>query len=134
MAEDGGEEFVVQEVADVTTGHFSGRGGGSIESLGAGEKRVGKGGSKDGSRELQEAGTGDKQNPEIEEFLRVTNFFGKKEEKAAGDQDYGKQVRAESEEKEKDAAEVGSGRTDQVGFGLLGGLRVEGEVLGIEGE
>ncbi len=41
LAEDGGEEFVVEEVADVTTGHFSCGGGGAFETAGTGDEGVG---------------------------------------------------------------------------------------------
>jgi len=40
LAEDGGEEFVVEEVADIATGHFSSGGGGAFETAGTGEEGV----------------------------------------------------------------------------------------------
>jgi hypothetical protein len=41
LAEDGGNELVVQEIADVPAGHFSGRGRRAIEAVGSGEKGIG---------------------------------------------------------------------------------------------
>ena len=134
LAEDGGKEFVVQEVANVAAGHLAGGGGCAIQSLGSGEAGGGETGPEDGCGELEKASAGDEKDSEVEELLRVANLFGKEEKEAAGDEDDGKEVRPESEQKEKDAAEIRSGRANKIGFGLLGGLGVEGEILGIEGE
>ena len=41
LTEDGGDELVVHEIADVAAGHFSGRGRGAVESVGSGEKGIG---------------------------------------------------------------------------------------------
>jgi hypothetical protein len=83
---------------------------------------------------LKEAGTRDQQDPEIDELLGVTDFFGKEEKEATCDENHGKEVGSESEEEKKDATEISSGRPDEIGFGLLGRLGVEGKILGIEGE
>jgi len=64
LAEDGGDELVVQEIADVATGHFSGRGRGAVESVGSGEKGIGQARSKNRSGELEQAGSGDEEDAE----------------------------------------------------------------------
>jgi hypothetical protein len=133
-AEDGGEELVVEEVADVAAGHFTGGGGGAIEALATGEERVGEGRAEGRGGELEKAGPGDEQDAEKEEFLGIANLLGEKEEQAAGDKDHGEQVGTQAEKEEEDAAEVGAGGPDQVGFGVLGGLGVEGEVARVEGK
>jgi len=133
-AENGGEELVVQEIADVAPGHLAGGGGGSIEPLGAGKERVGEGRSKDRGGQLEEAGPGDEKHAQQEKLLGVADLLGKKEKKAAGDEDHGKEVGTESEKKKQDAAQVGAGWADQVGFGVLGRLGVKGEIAGIEGK
>ncbi len=66
--------------------------------------------------------------------MGVADFFGKKEQEAAGDKDDGKKVGTEPEEKKEDAAEVGAGWADEVGFGVLRGLGVKGEVAWIKGK
>ena len=66
--------------------------------------------------------------------MGVADLFGKKEEKTTSDKDNGKEVSAQTEKKEKDAAEVGAGGTDEVGFGVERGLGVKGEVAGFKGE
>ena len=134
LAENGGEEFVVQKIADVASGHFSGGRGSPIQPLGPREKGIGEGGPENGSGELEKAGPGHEKDSKVEEFLGIVDFLGKKEEKATGDEDHGEEIGAEAEEKEKDAAEVGTGRAHEVSFGLLGRLGVKGEILGIEGE
>ena len=133
-AEDGGEELVVKEVADVATGHLAGGGRGAVEALGPGEEGIGKGGAEDRSGELEEAGTGDEEDAEKKEFLGVTDFLGEEEKQAAGDKNDREEVGAKAKKEEEDAAEVGPGRADQVGFGALGRLGVEGKVAGIEGK
>ena len=134
LAEDRGEELVVQKVADVAPGHFAGGGRGAVESLGPGKKRVGQRGTKDGGGQLEKTGPGDEEDPQIEEFLGVADFLGKKEEQAPRDQHDREEVGAQAEEEKKDTAEVGAGRSDEIGFGLLGRLGIEGEILGVEGE
>ena len=59
LAEDGGNELVVQEIADVSAGHFSGRGRGAIEAVGSGEKGISQAGSKNRSGKLEKTGSGD---------------------------------------------------------------------------
>ena len=66
--------------------------------------------------------------------MGVADFFGKKEEKTSSDKDHGKEVSAQTKKEEKDAAEVGAGGADEVGFGVERGLGVKGEVAGFEGE
>ena len=53
LTEDGGDELVVHEIADVAAGHFSGRGRGAIEAVGSGEKGIGQAGAKNWSGELE---------------------------------------------------------------------------------
>jgi len=53
LAEDGGNELVVQEIADVTAGHFSGRGRGAIEAVGSRKKWIGQAWAKNRSSELE---------------------------------------------------------------------------------
>ena len=83
---------------------------------------------------MEEAGSRDEKNAEKNEFLGVANLFGEEEEEAAGDKDGGKEVGAEAEKKKESATEIGAGWADEVGFGVLGGVGVEGEVARIEGE
>jgi len=59
LPENGSEELIVQEVADVPTGHFACGRGGAFETAGSREKRVGKGGAENGGGELEEACAGD---------------------------------------------------------------------------
>ena len=66
--------------------------------------------------------------------MGVADFFSKEEEESARDKDNGEKVRTEAKEKKKDAAKVGTSGTDEVGFGVLRGLGVEGEVARIEGK
>ena len=66
--------------------------------------------------------------------MGVADFFSKEEEESARDKDNGEKVRTEAKEKKKDAAKVGTSGTDEVGFGVLRGLGVEGEVAWIEGK
>ena len=66
--------------------------------------------------------------------MGVADFFGKKEEKTSSDKDHRKEVSAQTQKKDKDAAEVGAGGADEVGFGVERGLGVKGEVAGFEGE
>ena len=102
--------------------------------MGTGEERVGEGGAEDRGGELEQAGPGDEENPEEEKLLRVTDFPGEEEKKPAGDEDDREEVGSQTKEKKENSAEVGAGRTDEVGFGVLGGLGVEGEIAGVEGE
>jgi ABC-type Fe3+-citrate transport system substrate-binding protein len=83
---------------------------------------------------LEEAGSGDEENSEVEEFLGVADFLGKEEKKAAGNENHGKEIGSEAEEKKKDSPDIGSGRAHEIVFGLESGFRVEGQVLGIKGE
>jgi len=66
--------------------------------------------------------------------LGVADFFRKEEEESACDKDNGKEIRTQAKKKKKDAAEVGTRGSDEVGFGVLRGLGVEGEVARIEGK
>ena len=66
--------------------------------------------------------------------MGVADLFGKKEEKTTSDKDHGKEVSAQTKKEEKDAAEVGAGRADEVGFGVERGLGVKGEVARFKGE
>ena len=83
---------------------------------------------------MEEAGSGDEKNAEKDEFLGVADLFGEEEKKATGDKDGGKEVGAEAEKKKESATEIGAGWADEVGFGVLGGVGVEGEVARIEGK
>jgi hypothetical protein len=80
LAKNGSEELIVQEVADVPTGHFACGRGGAFESAGSREKRVGKGRAEDRGGELKEACAGDEEDSEKDEFLGVADFFRKEEE------------------------------------------------------
>ena len=53
LAENGGNKFVVQKIADVAAGHFSGGGRGAVEAVGSGEKGIGQAGAKNRSGELE---------------------------------------------------------------------------------
>lgn len=66
--------------------------------------------------------------------MGVANFFRKEEQESTCNKDDGEKVRTESKEKKKDSAEVGTRGSDEVGFGVLRGLGVEGEVARIEGK
>ena len=66
--------------------------------------------------------------------MGVADFFRKEEEESASDKDNGEKIRTESKEKKKDSAQVGASGSDEVGFGVLGGLGVEGKVARIEGK
>ena len=126
MTEDGGEKFIIEEVSDVAAWHFACGGGCSIEALTARAEGVGEGGSEDGGGELEEASASDEKDSEKDKFLRVANFFGKEEEETACDEDDGEKIGAEAKEEEEDSAEISAGGADEVGFGILRGLRVEG--------
>ena len=66
--------------------------------------------------------------------MGVADFFRKEEEESASDKDNGEKIRTESKEKKKDSAQVGASGSDEVGFRVLWGLGVEGEVARIEGK
>ena len=66
--------------------------------------------------------------------MGVADFFRKEEEESARDKDNREKIGTESKKKKKDAAEVGTRGSDEVGFGVLRGLGVEGEVARIEGK
>ena len=66
--------------------------------------------------------------------MGVADFFRKEEEESARDKDNGEKIGTESKKKKKDAAEIGTRGSDEVGFGVLRGLGVEGEVARIEGK
>ena len=66
--------------------------------------------------------------------MGVTDLLGEKEQEPAGNEDDRKQIGTEAEKEEENAAEISSGRADQVGFGALGRLGVKREVAGIERE
>ena len=134
LAKNGSEELIVQEVADVATGHFACGRGGAFKTAGSREKRVGKGGAKDRGSELEQARAGDEEDSKKDEFLGVADFFCKEEEESARDKDNGEKIRTEAKKKKKDSAEVGTRGADEVGFGVLRGLGVEGEVARIEGK
>ena len=74
---------------------------------------------------MEEASASYKKNSEKDKFLRVANFFGKEEEEAACDEDDGEKVGAEAKEEEENSAEVSAGGADEVGCGILRGLRIE---------
>ena len=57
--------------------------------------------------------------------MGVAHLFGKEEEEPAGDKDDGEKVGAQPEEEKEDAAEVGAGWADEVGFWVLRRLGVE---------
>ncbi len=75
---------------------------------------------------MEEASASDEKDSEKDKFLRVANFFGKEEEEAACDEDDGEKIGAEAKEEKEDSSEVSTGGADEVGFGILRGLRVEG--------
>jgi len=83
---------------------------------------------------LEQACAGDKEDSEKDEFLGVADFFRKEEEESACDKYNGEKVRTEAKEKKEDSTEVGTRGSDKVGFGVLRGLGVEGEVARIEGK
>ncbi len=62
LAEDGGEEFVVEKVADVAARHFSSGGGSDLEPAGTGKEGVGERGAKGRGGELEEAGPSNEKN------------------------------------------------------------------------
>ena len=66
--------------------------------------------------------------------MGVADFLRKEKEEPARDEDNGEKIGAEANEKKKDAAQVGPSGSHEVGFGVLRGLGVEGEVAGIEGK
>jgi hypothetical protein len=83
---------------------------------------------------LEQACAGDKEDSEKDEFLGVADFFRKEEEESACDKYNGEKVRTEAKEKKEDSTKVGTRGSDKVGFGVLRGLGVEGEVARIEGK
>ena len=134
LAKNGSEELIVQEVADVAPGHFACGRRGAFETAGSREKRVGKGGAEHGGSELKQACAGDEEDSKKNEFLGVADFFRKEEEESACDKDNREKIRTEAKEKKKDSPEIGTRGSDEVGFGVLRGLGVEGEVARIEGK
>ena len=66
--------------------------------------------------------------------MGVADLLGEEEEKATGDEDDREEIGAEPEKEKEDSAEVGARRADEVGFGILGRLGVEGEIAGVEGK
>jgi len=62
------------------------------------------------------------------------NLFSEEEKEASGDEDHREEIRAQAEEEKENAAKIGPGGADEVGFRVLRRLGIEREVAGVERE